>query len=333
MSREMPTPKIRLSRLREHPTLRALVAENHLRVTDLVQPLFIKAGLTEPVPISAMPGVSQLGLANVDAEIRLIQSLGIPAVMLFGIPEHKDAEGTSSWKSDGIVQQAIRRIKEIAPELLVIADVCFCEYTDTGHCGILQKTDTGYRMDHDRTALLLAKQSVSLVKAGADVVAPSGMIDGMVAAIRFGLDEAGFQQTPILSYALKYASCLYGPFRYASEGVPKFGDRRGHQVDPVNGNSALYETILDVEEGADMLMVKPAHAYLDMIYRVKQQFPHIPLGAYQVSGEYSMIKAAAEKSWLDHDKTMMEILLGIKRAGADFIITYFAKEAAELLRA
>lgn len=315
-------------RLRAHPKLRDMLAETVLTVNDLVQPLFIRHGEGVHKPIEAMPGQAQFSVDNIAAEAKAIADLGIPAVLLFAIPETKDAEGSSSWQDDGVIQQAICEIKKAAPELLVIADVCFCEYTDHGHCGVLCEKMV---VDNDKTLPLLAKQAVSFAKAGADILAPSGMVDGMVAAIREGLDEAGFQQLPILSYAVKYASSLYGPFREAAEGAPQFGDRKTYQMNPANSSVALREAELDVQEGADMLMVKPAVNYLDIIYRLKQAFPEVPLAAYHVSGEYSMIKAASEKGWVDEEKVALEILLSIKRAGADFIITYFAKDVAGLL--
>lgn len=315
-------------RLRNHPALRAMLAETTLTVNDLVQPLFIIHGKNIHKPIASMPGQSQFSVDKIGTEAKAIAELGIKAVLLFGIPEIKDAEGSSSWQDDGVIQRAIREIKSVAPDLLVIADVCFCEYTDHGHCGILCEKTV---VDNDKTLPLLAKQAVSFAKAGADIIAPSGMMDGMVAAIREGLDQAGFERLPILSYAVKYASSLYGPFREAAEGAPQFGDRKTYQMDPANSHVALREAELDIQEGADMLMVKPAVNYLDIIYRLKQTFPEMPLAAYHVSGEYSMIKAAAEKHWIDEKKVALEILLSIKRAGADFIITYFAKDVAQWL--
>lgn len=324
-------PKIRLRRLRQHPALRDLIREHRLSVDDLVLPLFIKEGTQIRQEISSMPGQFQLSIDQLDQEIVEIEALGIKAVMLFGIPEHKDATGSSSWVDHGVIQQAIKKIKSLSTTLLVIADVCFCEFTNHGHCGVVKKNGDDFELDNDATLENLSKQAVSFAKAGADMVAPSGMIDGMVASIRRGLDAADFKNVPILSYAIKYASSLYGPFRDAAEGAPQFGDRRGYQMDCADGDRALREAELDVAEGADMLMVKPASYYLDIIYRVKQAFPSLPMCAYQVSGEYAMIKAAAEKGWLDHDKIMLESLLAMKRAGADFIITYFAKDVAKLL--
>lgn len=319
---------IRMRRLRKTPALRQLVQENTVSVSDLVMPLFLKAGKNIKHPISSMQGHHQLSLDYLPAEIADIQALKIPAVLLFGIPEKKDATGSHSWESQGVVQEAIRIIKKMAPELLVITDLCFCEYTDHGHCGVIDEQHE--TVHNDKTLELLAKQAVSHAKAGADIIAPSGMMDGMVHAIRTALDQYHFEDVPILSYAVKYASSFYGPFREAAEGAPQFGDRKTYQMNPANGREALREAELDVMEGADMLMVKPAQSYLDVIYRVKQAFPEMPLCAYQVSGEFAMIKAAAEKKWINHDAAMLESLLSIKRAGADFIITYFAKEFARL---
>ena len=319
--------KQRLRRLRHHATLRALVRETHLNVQDLVYPLFIKHGLAEKQSIPSMPGQYQLGLSHLKEEIQEIVALGIPAVILFGIPEYKDEQGSAALHDQGIIQQAIREIKNLAPQLLVISDICFCEYTSHGHCGII----TNNELHNDETLDGLIQQSISHAKAGCDVIAPSGMIDGMVAAIREGLDHEGFQHIPILSYAAKYCSSFYGPFRQAAEGAPQFGDRQTYQMDPANAKEALREVDLDVEEGADMLMVKPALSYLDIIHQTKQRYPEIPLCAYQVSGEYAMIKAAAQCGWLDEKKVTLETLISIKRAGADFIITYFAKEVSRWL--
>jgi porphobilinogen synthase len=276
-----------------------------------------------------MPGHFQLSLDYLPAEIEEIKQLNIPAVILFGLPSKKDPMGSSALDDNGIIQQAIKLIKKIAPELLVITDLCFCEYTDHGHCGVINLDNQ--TVDNDKTLELLGKQAVSHARAGADIIAPSGMMDGMVKTIRAALDENHFQDIPILSYAVKYASAFYGPFRVAAEGAPQFGDRKTYQMNPANANEALREAALDVAEGADMLMVKPAQNYLDMIYRVKQSFPSLPMCAYQVSGEFAMIKAAGEKNWIDEKAVMMESLLAIKRAGADFIITYFAKEFAQLI--
>jgi len=321
-------PVSRLRRLRRHQTIRSLISEHQLHVTDLVLPLFIRAGKNIKNPILSMPGHFQLSLDQLDNELAEIQRLKIPAVILFGIPAYKDETGSSALFSEGIIPEAVRKIKQCLPDLMVISDLCFCEYTSHGHCGVLHENGD---VDNDRTLYLLTQQALIHAAAGVDVIAPSGMMDGMVNAIRTGLDHAGYHQVTLLSYAVKYASAFYGPFREAAEGAPKFGDRKTYQMDPANAQQALREAKLDVDEGADMLMVKPAQNYLDIIYRIKNNFPGVPLGAYQVSGEFAMIKAAAEKGWLDEEKVMFETLLGIKRAGADFIITYFAKQAAELL--
>lgn len=322
-------PISRARRLRRTPSLRSLLQETRLSVFNLVLPLFVKAGQNIKQPIASMPGCFQFSVDQLPAEIRDIQTLNIPAIILFGIPSYKDAIGSAAWEDDGVIQQAIKIIKKIAPELLIITDLCFCEYTDHGHCGVINVETQA--VDNDKTLTLLADQAVSHACAGADVIAPSGMMDGMVHAIRCALDQNQLQDIPILSYAVKYASSFYGPFRVAAEGVPQFGDRKTYQMNPANANEALREAALDVAEGADMLMVKPAQNYLDIIYRVKQRFPELPLCAYQVSGEFAMIKAAAQKNWIDEKEAMIESLLAIKRAGADFIITYFAKEVAHML--
>jgi porphobilinogen synthase len=321
-----------MRRLRQHPALRAMVQENQLQVQDLILPLFIRHGKNTRQPIPSMPGHAQITADLLPSEVATIESLGIPAVILFGIPEHKDPIGAASWDDDGVVQRAIRSIKDSSrADLLVIVDLCFCEYTDHGHCGVL--TDRSGRTDVDNDATLenLSRQAVSLARAGADVIAPSGMMDGMVGAIRQGLDGEGFEHMPIISYAVKYASAFYGPFREAAESAPQFGDRRSYQMDPANSNEALREAELDLREGADMLMVKPAMAYGDIIRRVKDRF-QVPVAAYNVSGEYAMVKAAAERGWIDEQRIMMEILTGIKRAGADCIVTYFAKDVARYLQ-
>lgn len=317
----------RLKRLRRTSAARAMVRETHLQISQLIAPLFIHETLQDKRAIQSMPGQFQFGLEALPAEIHQIASLGIPAVLLFGIPAEKDPQGAASLQNHGIIQQAIRLIKQTNPTMLVIADVCFCEYTDHGHCGVLN----GEQIDNDETLNLLAKQAVSYADAGADWIAPSSMTDGMVDAIRTALDKAGHHEIPILSYAVKYSSCLYGPFREAAEGAPRFGDRQTYQMDPANRMEAIREAALDVEEGADLLMVKPAMNYLDVIYQVKQHFPEIPLCAYQVSGEYAMLKAAASQGLVDERQAMMESLIAIKRAGADLIITYFAKDAARVL--
>jgi porphobilinogen synthase len=328
----MAFPFLRLRRLRQHPALRDLIRETELNLNDLIVPLIIKGETGERKPVGSMPGVDQIPIDKLSDEIKEIVDLGLSSVLLFGVPPHKDAIGSDSYHDHGIIQKAIRKIREIAPHLLIITDVCFCEYMDHGHCGILSDRSGKVDVDNDRTLELLVKQAVSQAQAGSDVVAPSGMIDGMVKAIRAGLDANGFEHIPIFSYSVKYHTCLYGPFRDAAEGAPSFGDRSTHQMDIANAQEALRETHLDVIEGADMLMVKPAHTYLDVIYRVKQAHPHIPLGAYHTSGEYCMLKAAVEKGWLDEKKVAMEVLKSIRRAGADFIITYYAKQAARWLR-
>lgn len=327
-----PFPSTRLRRLRHHSVLRDLVRAHELSMNDLVLPIFVKSGRNVRNQIASMPGHAQLSVDLLADEIREIVGLGLKAILLFGIPEHKDEIGSSSWADDGVIQEAIREIKRVAPQLLVIADVCFCEFTDHGHCGVLKAQGASWELDNDATLPYLARQAVSFAQAGADVIAPSGMIDGMVGAIRAALDAAVLTHVPILSYSIKYASSLYGPFREAAEGAPAFGDRSTYQMDITDGDRALREVALDLMEGADMLMVKPANYYADVIHAVKQAYPSVPLCAYQVSGEYAMIMAAAERGWLDETRVMTESLLALKRAGADFIITYFAKKAAILLR-
>ncbi|KTC86428.1 porphobilinogen synthase [Legionella brunensis] len=318
---------LRLKRLRRTSTARLMLQETRLHAQQFIAPVFISEVLTDKQEIKSMPGQFQLSLECLPAEIDELSALGIPAVLLFGIPAHKDTEGSASLHSEGIIQQAIRKIRNINPDMLIITDVCFCEYTSHGHCGILK----GKHIDNDKTLASLAQQAVSHAQAGADWVAPSSMTDGMVTAIRQALDEAGYINTAILSYAVKYSSSFYGPFREAAQGAPQFGDRKTYQMDPSNGNEAFREAALDVAEGADMLMVKPAMNYLDIIFRIKQQFPEIPLGAYQVSGEYSMLKNAAAQGLLNEEQAMVESLLAIRRAGADLIISYFAKDIARLL--
>jgi len=324
-------PTTRLRRLRHNANVRDLVRETRLHRDDLVLPLFIKHGTGIKKPIASMPGHFQISVDQLAEEMTALAALGIKNILLFGIPAEKDGLGTDSYADTGIIQTAIPVIKKAAPDMLIMSDVCLCEYTDHGHCGVVADTHVKHAIVNDETLTLLAKQAVSHAKAGADIIAPSGMMDGMVQAIRQGLDQAGFQHIPILSYAVKYSSSLYGPFRDAAEGAPKFGDRRTHQMDFANSNEALRECALDISEGADMLMVKPAHTYLDVIARVKQAYPALPLGAYHTSGEFAMIKAAAEKGWLDERQAALEVLTSIRRAGADFIITYFAKEAAAWL--
>ena len=322
----MSFPATRLRRLRRTPQLRRLVRETSLAPSDLVLPLFVCPGTGVENPIGSMPGVAQLSVDRLIERCRMAQGEGIDAVLLFGLPESKDAAGSASWSADGIVQRALRALREKLPELVTIADVCFCEYTDHGHCGVLD----GERVDNDATLPNLARQAVSLAQAGADMVAPSDMMDGRVAAIRRALDEAQLTDTAILAYAAKFASGFYGPFREAAGSTPAFGDRRGYQMDPANGREAARELALDVEEGADMLMVKPALPYLDVLADARRRFPH-PLSAYHVSGEYAMLKAAAANGWLDYDRTLMESLLAIRRAGADLVVTYGAVDAARLL--
>ena len=303
-----------------------MVRETSLAPANLIYPLFVGPGTDKVQPVSSMPGVAQLSVDHAVRECQEAHSLGIPAVILFGLPEHKDALGSEAYGDDGIVQQAIREIKSKLPELLVITDVCLCEYTDHGHCGVIKNGD----VDNDSTLELLAKESLSHARAGADIVAPSDMMDGRVGVIRKTLDENGFDQTAIMAYAAKYASGFYGPFREAAESTPQFGDRRSYQMDPANADEALREVEQDIREGADIVMVKPAMAYLDVVYRVKQKFGY-PVAAYNVSGEYSMIKAAGRNGWIDEERIMMEVLYAIRRAGADMILTYFAKDAARFL--
>ncbi len=324
-------------RLRATPALRSLVRETELNSRDFIYPLFVRHGSGRS-EISSMPGVYQCSVDEAAREAETAASLGVNAVILFGIPAQKDPIGLENFAPDGIVQQAIRAIKKEIPEMVVVTDVCLCEYTDHGHCGILNSADhphahlpEGYVLN-DETLDVLARVAVSHAECGADVVAPSGMIDGMVAAIRGALDETGFENTPILSYAVKYASSFYGPFREAAEGAPKFGDRKSHQMDPANVREALREAALDVEQGADMLMVKPALAYLDVIRAVREAFSELPLAAYNVSGEYAMIKAAAANGWVDEARVTLETLTSIKRAGADLIISYHALDAARWLK-
>lgn len=313
-------------RLRSNATIRSMVRENHLHKEDLIYPIFVIEGENIKNPVKSMPGVYQLSLDNLDAEIDEVVSLGIPAVILFGIPAEKDAVGTGAFHDHGIVQKATKQIKERYPELMVIADTCLCEFTDHGHCGLVE----GDKILNDPSLDVLARTAVSQAKAGADIIAPSNMMDGFVAAIRKALDEAGFQDVPIMSYAVKYASSYYGPFRDAAEGAPKFGDRKTYQMDPANRLEAFREAESDIEEGADFLIVKPALAYMDIIRDVKNRYP-VPVVAYNVSGEYSMVKAAALNGWIDEKSVVLETLVGMKRAGADLIITYHAKDLARWL--
>jgi porphobilinogen synthase len=316
---------LRPRRLRRTPALRDLVRETVLAPDDLVYPLFLVPEARGRSAISSMPGIDQLPVEALEAEAREIAALGIKAVLLFGIPVTKDPHGLESYADDGIVQHAIRALKASSPELVVMTDVCLCEYTDHGHCGLLDAD--GYVLN-DETLEILGRIAITHGEAGADVVAPSGMIDGMVGAIRAALDGEGLESVAILSYAVKYASAFYGPFREAAEGAPAFGDRKSHQMDPANAREALREAALDAEEGADALLVKPALGYLDVVRRVRERFPELPLGAYNVSGEYSMVKAAAANGWLDERAIVLEILTAIRRAGADLVITYHAKDAA-----
>jgi porphobilinogen synthase len=327
-------PHVRMQRLRHSANLRQLVREFSISVSDLVLPLFIKEGRGHKIPIPSLAGHYQWSVDRLNEEIETLQELKIPAVILFGIPSLKDEQGLSALAEEGVIQTAISAIKKWAPDLLVISDLCFCEYTSHGHCGVIASHQNGeVIVDNDKTLTLLSAQAVSHARCGADIIAPSGMMDGMVQAIRQGLDQAGYPYLPILSYAVKYASAFYGPFREAAgSGPPQFGGRQTYQMDPANGQMALREAELDIAEGADMIMVKPAHTYLDIIYRVKQRFPGLPLGAYHVSGEYAMLKAAAERGWLEEERAMLEALIAIKRAGADFIITYYAKQLAEMFK-
>lgn len=325
-------PATRPRRLRYNAKVRDLVRENHLTADDVIYPIFIKAGLKQKQALESMPGCYQFSLNDLADEVKKIAAAGVKSIMIFGVPAEKDSCGSDACSDSGVMQQSIKIIKQAAPELLIISDICFCEYTDHGHCGAINDKTGKMDVDNDETLAMLKQQAVSHAKAGADMLAPSGMMDGMIQAIRTALDENGFSHLPIMSYAVKYASALYGPFREATEGAPQFGDRRTYQMDPANGNEALKEATLDVQEGADLLMVKPGHTYLDVIYRVKQKFPEFPVGAYHPSGEYAMIKAAAEKGWLDEKKAVLEIMLSFKRAGADFILTYYAKDVCLWLR-
>jgi porphobilinogen synthase len=320
-------PDYRPRRLRKSETLRRMVRETSLSVNDLILPLFVTFGRGVKKPITSMPGHYQLSVDNLIKEAKEIVKLGIPGVILFGIPEEKDESGSEAHNPKGVVHEAIKRLKDKTPDLVVITDVCMCEYTSHGHCGVIVDGD----VDNDATLDLLAKEALSHAEAGADMVAPSDMMDGRVAAIREALDDNGFDAIPIMSYAAKYSSAFYGPFREAAGSTPQFGDRRSYQMDPGNSNEALREVALDIEEGADIVMVKPALPYLDIIRRIKDEFSY-PVAAYNVSGEFSMIKAADKMGWMDGERAMMESLLSIKRAGADMILTYFAKDAAKVLR-
>jgi len=326
-------PTTRLRRLRQHPRLRELVRETRLHPSQFIYPLFVRTGRNVRQEISSMPGVFQLSLDELEQEIREIAALGIGGVLLFGIPDEKDSLGTDSYSPDGIIQQAIRTVKQTAPELYVVTDVCFCEYTDHGHCGVLDQSTGRTDVNNDATLELLAKQVVSHAQAGVDMVAPSGMMDGMIGAIRYALDDAGYSHLPVMAYSAKYAGGFYGPFREAAESTPKSGDRRSYQMDPAcDSGQALREVALDVGEGADVVMVKPALAYLDIISAVRREFPGVPVAAYNVSGEYSMVKAAAANGWIDERAVATEIVTGIVRAGASIVITYWAKDLARWLR-
>lgn len=322
----MPFPIHRPRRIRKTEPMRRMVCETRLSVDDLIYPLFVCPGRGIRDPIGSMPGVARLSVDQCVEECRLAASLGIPAVILFGIPESKDAVGSGAYAEDGIVQQAVRAIKQAVTGLLVITDVCLCEYTDHGHCGVVRDDD----VENDPSLKLLTKTALSHAQAGADMVAPSDMMDGRIGVIRGALDEREMAHIPIMAYSAKYASAFYGPFRDAADSTPQFGDRRSYQMDPANTDEALREVELDLEEGADIVMVKPALAYLDVIQRVKSHF-NVPVAAYNVSGEYAMIKAAGQLGWLDETRVMMESLTAIRRAGADMILTYFAKEAARIL--
>ncbi len=322
----LPDLTVRPRRLRQSANIRHMVRETTLSPADLVYPLFVDETISEAVPVVSMPGVSRIPVSQVGQTVQEAAALGIPGIILFGIPAEKDAVGTAGWDSNGIVQQAIRAAKAASPETCVIADTCFCEYTDHGHCGVLH----GDEVDNDATLANLQKEAVSYAEAGVDIVAPSGMMDGMIAAIRAGLDGAGFKDVPIMSYAVKYSSAYFGPFRDAADSSPSFGDRASYQMDPANRREAIKEALLDVEEGADMLMVKPALAYMDIIREVKDA-TNLPLAVYNVSGEYAMVKAAAEKGWIDEKRVVLETMLGFKRAGADLILTYHAMDVARWL--
>ncbi|MGD0338981.1 MAG: porphobilinogen synthase [Bacteroidota bacterium] len=320
-------PTTRLRRLRMSPVIRTMIRETEISPSDFIYPLFVCPGTRVKREVGSMPGVYQMSIDTIVHECTEVHSLGIPAVILFGIPGRKDEVGSEAYDDRGIIQQAIRAIKHDVPDIYIITDVCLCEYTSHGHCGIVRSNE----IVNDETLTLLAKQSLSHAQAGADMVAPSDMMDGRVGAIRKILDENGFLNLPIMAYSAKYASGFYGPFREAAESTPKFGDRRSHQMDPANSDEAIREVALDIREGADIVMVKPALSYLDIIRRVKDEF-RMPTAAYNVSGEYSMIKAAAKLGWIDEERVMMEVLTSIKRAGADLILTYFAKDASRILK-
>ena len=322
----LPDLTIRPRRLRKSATIRRMVCETTLSVSDFIYPIFVDESITEAIEVKSMPGVMRIPLSDVGKTVREVQTLGIPGIILFGIPKDKDAIGASGWDDEGIVQQAIRESKSACPDMCVIADTCFCEYTEHGHCGVL----CGEEVDNDATLENLQKEAVSYAKAGVDIVAPSGMMDGMIAAIRSGLDDAGFKDTPIMSYAVKYASGYFGPFRDAADSTPTFGDRASYQMDPANRREAIKEALLDVEQGADMLMVKPGLAYMDIIREVKDT-TQLPMAVYNVSGEYAMVKAAAANGWIDEKRVVLETMLSFKRAGADLILSYHALDVARWL--
>jgi len=324
----MAFPITRPRRLRRTETLRRMIRETRLSPDDLIHPLFVCPGRDLAKPVESMPGVAQLSVDRALAEARGIHAVGVPAIMVVGIAAQQVARGSEAWSDSGVVQRAVAEIKQHLPDLAVITDVCLCEYTDHGHCGVVSDTE----VDNDATLELLALEALSHARAGADLVAPSDMMDGRVGTIRAALDENGYQQIPIMAYAAKFASAFYGPFREAAESTPQFGDRRSYQMDPANGDEAMREIALDLEEGADIVMVKPAMPYLDLIYRARSEF-NCPLAAYNVSGEYAMVRAAGLNGWIDEERAVMEILTGIKRAGADLILTYFAKAVARRLRA
>jgi len=328
----MSFPETRMRRLRRSEAMRALVRETALEPGDLIYPLFLCPGEGVRKAVGSMPGVFNLSIDEAVREAEEAERLGLGGLLLFGLPEAKDEQGSGAWDENGIVQQGLRALKqsEASKKLVLIADVCLCEYTSHGHCGVVVETRDGWTVDNDPTLDLLARAALCLAKAGADVVAPSDMMDGRVAAIRRALDTESCQQTPILSYASKFASAFYGPFREAADSAPQFGDRKTYQMDGANLREALREIDLDIEEGAEMILMKPAMPYLDVVRAARERID-VPIGAYQVSGEYSMLQAAFEKGWLDHDRAILESLVGIRRAGADFIVTYFAKEAAKLL--
>ncbi len=313
-------------RLRKNPTIRNMVRETSLSPSDFIYPVFVDETITEAVPVASMPGVFRIPLSDVGSITKKTASLGISGIILFGIPAKKDAVGSGGWDANGIVQKAIQEAKKASPESYVIADTCFCEYTDHGHCGVLD----GHEVDNDATLANLQKEAISYAKAGIDMIAPSGMMDGMIAAIRTGLDSAGFKDLPIMSYAVKYASAYFGPFRDAADSTPSFGDRASYQMDPANSREAMREAMLDVEEGADILMVKPGLAYMDIIRTVKDA-TDLPMAVYNVSGEYAMVKAAAEKGWIDEKRVVLETMLSFKRAGADLILSYHALDVARWL--